>query len=319
MSAFVYHNQAVRDLAWSCFSPSLFMGEALAAPGQALGIFEPLATPERLEWLLKLDRDPSKLLHYLTDKPATRLGIYFERLWQFFLIEDPQFELVAHNLPVRDAGSTVGEFDIICWCHQRNTHVHLELAVKFYLGHSSQRRQTAGSRWRDWLGPNARDRLDIKLDRMRHQQTRLAELPQASAQLADIGVEGTLSEVVIKGHLFTPIQQSLSPPLGYNPRAQMQRWVSIDKLTAAISHLSGNYFLPLPKTHWLSLARADSIQACVSRTQLPDTLTTLLTQTNGRPQLAAALNDKGQELYRFFTTTQDWPYNRVAEPLEEHR
>ncbi|MEM6582486.1 MAG: DUF1853 family protein [Pseudomonadota bacterium] len=314
MSAFVHHNQAVRDLAWSCFSASLISGEALAAQDHSLQNCEPALSPERKEWLLRLDRKPNKLLAYLSERPAKRLGIYFERLWQFFLKEDPRFELVAHNLPVRDGGATLGEFDIIYWCHQRCNHVHLELAVKFYLGHNSgnhvENSSSRKSQWRQWLGPNAKDRLDIKLNRLQQHQSVLGRLPQAQAQLAALGVGTVIPEVAIKGYLFAPLSPTMDTPLGYNPRGTMQRWLSIEQLNASAAELQGDYFLPLPKARWLSPVCAAPLKKCVSRSQLTTTLRSLLAETEGRPQLTAALDADGSELYRFFTTPEHWPYNQ---------
>ncbi|MEM1155581.1 MAG: DUF1853 family protein [Pseudomonadota bacterium] len=321
MSAFVYHNQAVRDLAWSCFSASLISGEALAAEGHPLQNCEPVLTPERKEWLLRLDRRPNRLLAYLSERPAQRLGIYFERLWQFFLREDPQFELVAHNLPVRDASATLGEFDIIYWCHRRCSHVHLELAVKFYLGHSpgnsAQRSSSRESQWRQWLGPNAKDRLDIKLNRLQQHQSALTRLPQAQAQLAALGVGNIIPEVAIKGYLFTPLSPAMDNPVGYNARGQMQRWFSIEQLNASSAELQGDYFLTLPKARWLSPICAASFRECVMRSNLTSSLQSILAGAKGRPQLTAALDAQGNEQYRFFTTPEHWPYNQPGKLPKE--
>ena len=127
-----YKNQEVRDLAWSCFAPPLIRVQQ-AAPDSNVRDCTPELSAQRRQWLEHLDRDPSALLEYLATRSSRRLGIYFESLWQFFLREDPDFELVAHNLPVHDGTRTLGEFDCIYFCKTRERFIHLELAAKFFL------------------------------------------------------------------------------------------------------------------------------------------------------------------------------------------
>ena len=132
---FPYRTREVRDLAWACFSPPLMLTAQLGIDSAGLVNCHLGMTTERAAWLAELDRDPSALLGFLADNTSGRLGIYFERLWQFFLQQDPQVELLAHNLPIHDSGRTLGEFDCLYHCHQRQCDVHLELAVKYYLGY----------------------------------------------------------------------------------------------------------------------------------------------------------------------------------------
>jgi hypothetical protein len=109
MSIYPYQTLEVRDLAWACFSPPL-MDTARLAVGRAdvENCSFPL-TPLRRAWLEKLDRDASPLLTHLSVLHSRRLGVYFESLWHFFLAQDPEVELVAHNLPVTSDGRTLGE------------------------------------------------------------------------------------------------------------------------------------------------------------------------------------------------------------------
>ena len=114
-----YRTPAVRDLAWACFSPPLLHNDQLLAdPGGLTNCYLEL-TPQRRDWLAALDRDPSALLEHLAVNAPRRLGLYFERLWHFFLQADPAVELLAHNLPVRDGGVTLGEFDCLYYCRRR--------------------------------------------------------------------------------------------------------------------------------------------------------------------------------------------------------
>jgi hypothetical protein len=61
-----------------------------------------------------------------------RLGLYYERLWQFAMQHAPGIELIAANMPIRREGHTLGELDMLL--RDRDGVHHLELAIKLYLG-----------------------------------------------------------------------------------------------------------------------------------------------------------------------------------------
>ncbi|CAM5307721.1 hypothetical protein SSTU70S_03703 [Stutzerimonas stutzeri] len=117
---------------------------------------------------MRQDRDPSALHGWLASRSIRRLGLYYERLWQFVLCQVPDVELLAANLPIRQAGHTLGELDLLLRAAE-GVH-HLELAVKFYLGLD----QTEGHRHDHWFGPGSLDRLDLKLAHLRKHRLPLA-------------------------------------------------------------------------------------------------------------------------------------------------
>ncbi|MEM8661323.1 MAG: DUF1853 family protein, partial [Pseudomonadota bacterium] len=114
----------------------------------------------------------------------------------------------------------------------------------------------------------------------------------------------------IEARRDNPLSPTMDNPLGYNPRGTMQRWLSIEQLNASAAELQGDHFLPLPKARWLSPVCAAPLKECVLRRQLTNTLRSLLAETEGRPQLTAALDADGSEQYRFFTTPAHWPYSQ---------
>ena len=121
----------VRDLVWTLLSPALL-------DGRTLPLRDPLtasiwrAEPQRLiDWLLRQETEPATLLAYLAGG-SSRLGRYYERLWQFALQAAPDVRLLAAGLPVRQAGQTLGELDLLL----RDDQVvhHLKLAIKLSFG-----------------------------------------------------------------------------------------------------------------------------------------------------------------------------------------
>ena len=213
------HTPWVRALAWCCFAKQPLDARQLPAAPPPLTL-----TEARQRWLLQLDRQPQPLLDWLDQRcRSPRLGLVFECLWHFFLQQDPQTELIANNLPIRDGDRSVGELDILYRCHQRDTVVHLELAVKFYL--DAGRPQLAGRDQSRWLGPDCRDRLDKKIDRLQQHQLPLPHTQWGQSVLAELGIDEWLTELVFAGRLFHAIDRRTSTAqLPANSWIHWQQW-----------------------------------------------------------------------------------------------
>ena len=304
MSAIPYKTQAVRDLAWACFAPTLLRAAHLPGAGDNLTDCSPRLTSSRRDWLARLDVDPQPLLEHLAGIRSHRLGVYFERLWHFFLLQDPAFELVAHNLAVREGGATVGEFDVIYWCRERQRHCHLELAVKYFLGTRIRTSGAAASRWCEWLGPNTRDRLDLKLRQLLGRQIGLGQQPCARRQLHELGIGDMAREIAFKGYLFQPHDDPLPPPPGFNPQLAFSRWLPLRALPQFLAATPEEQFQPLPRMRWLSPLQASGGEPFLGRSMLLERL-----QSLASAQLVAAVDDEGRETYRFFVTPDNWPAN----------
>ncbi len=302
MSAFTYRTQAVRDLAWACFSPPLLHTAQLAANADGVSDCSPHLSASRQDWLAQLDRNPQPLLKHLAGCTSRRLGVYFESLWHFFLQQDPAFELVAHNLAVRDGGATLGEFDVIYWCRERQRHCHLELAVKYYLGWRAPDADEPAGQWRDWLGPNSRDRLDLKLRQLLERQILLGHRPRAREQLRDLGINDMVREIAIKGYLFQPRGSPLPPPPGFNSQLGFSQWLHLQTLPLHLRQTQAEHFLLLPRMRWLSTAQAQPEEQLMSRSMLLERL-----QLPAPARLIAGIDRGGREICRFFVTPDHWP------------
>ena len=283
-------NPQVRDLAWACFSPALLHCSQVVTDSSLQDCHFPL-NAWRLCWLQELDGEPEPLLQHLSGNRHNRLGLYFEALWQFFLEQDPDVELLAHNLPVRDGGNTLGEFDLIYFCHQRDRHVHLELALKFYLCAADSQ----GSAWNHWLGPNSRDRLDLKLERLLEHQTRLAEIPEARRQLAGLGIVEPLREVHIKGRLYRHFRHEVKPPPGYNRALPLQQWAHLHSAGEAAGSSETRL---LAREQWLAPLGRQSAR-CTGPMPPP--------AQQHEPRQLARMDKRGRECGRIFLVPDHWP------------
>lgn len=300
IAIYPYETQAVRDLAWAVFSPSMLHIATLPnTRGGVLDCHFELTTGRRL-WLEQLDRDAQPLIRHLEQRRSHRLGLYFEQLWHFFLDADPEVELVAHNLPVRDEERTLGEFDVIYFCHRRNRHVHLELAVKYYLGVNNQK---AGP---IWLGPDEGDNLDNKLVHLLQRQICLSDRPAASARLRALDIESVEREIALKGYLFQPMRDPLESPQSYNTACQYNRWCRPGTLEDLPGYSNASHFMRLQKMQWLSGAQANPNSKLISPGKLKAEAEAMISE-NPYPALIAAMDTLGNEISRFFVTPEYWP------------
>ena len=291
-----FRHRAVRDLAWACFGPPLITTGQLVA-GDHLVDCLPSFDAARQDWLLALDAQPQPLMDHLGD-PARRLGLYFERLWHFFLREDPHTELLAHNLPVRDGGRTLGEFDCLYHCHRRQQDVHLELAIKFYL-------YAPGHRAHCWLGPNSRDSLEQKLEHLLLRQTRLSSQPAAVSVLAERYITDPIREIALRGYLFRHPDQTAQLPAGAASDIPIGSWVAVSELGGFLPRLPADC-LKLTRLRWLSPSRREEHEPTLLPDDIPAAVAAHFAEDD-HPLLFAALSSEGVEQHRFFVVPDHWP------------
>ena len=295
----------VRDLAWACFSRPLLTCSLLGERAPSVSNCALTLNADRRRWLRALDADAAELNAYLKDARAGRLGLYFERLWQFFLDRDPAVDLIAHNLAVREHGHTLGEFDCLYFCRTRQCHVHLELAVKFYL----QRPGADGSQWHHWVGPNVEDRLDRKLRRLFEHQLLLSEMTAARPVLADLGIDQLQRELEIKGRLFPAGAGSPLWPPGCRGAASGPGYYELDHLRRAELRCAG--YRILDRCDWFAPLCNPGDTSVLDAKALPGVISKRFARTP-RPVQVAGCDDGGLEIDRFFVVPHSWPAHAVA-------
>ncbi|MFD1215677.1 DUF1853 family protein [Microbulbifer celer] len=274
-----------QNLLWSLVSPDISADTRLpwlpASRRKHLGdFFQQPRTRATLE---------PELVARLEQKRSHRLGIYFENLWAFAFHHHPDYRLLARNLPIRNAGKTLGELDFVVEYLPDNVTEHWELAVKFYL-------QVGDC----WVGPGQRDRLDIKLARMADHQIPIARCAEAESTLAAQNVQLDRQWTLMPGRLFTPLDSTTpsEPGFWWADCTQFQRHFSASPLS----------LLHLPKQAWL----ASCDLAYPSRT-LPVPLPihqfnpeTLRSSLDGRGPLYIAVTGDTGEVSRGFLVPDHW-------------
>ena len=161
--------------------------------------------------LKQLDQNPEPLFAFLNQLKSTRLGLRFEYLLWFWLLDHNYhfYQLLGHSIQKIDGAKTLGELDFVLLNTQTNQIEHWEVALKYYLGESDLSLS-------HWYGLNRDDTLHKKLGYFTERQF------QFDSSLGHC-IEQRFA--VMKGQLFIPERINLVHlPFWINPQRRLGRW-----------------------------------------------------------------------------------------------
>ena len=278
----------LRDLIWAVNSHSL-----LAAGPDIAG-----AESGHVDaWHLDAAQvDPDHLTAFLAETPGYRVGRYFERLILYWLKYIRQVEIIADALQIHDGNRTIGEIDLLFRDEQQRL-THWEIAVKFYLNYPHD-----GGMGSHYIGPNAADTFERKIERLFVHQLRRSE-----THVPDVDIR----QAFVKGRIFYhPSQQSSQKlPARLSPDHLRSEWIRSSELDLLSVARDVSYRI-LRKPFWLSKDVAHtSAGEAMSPEEMIESLTRKFTAED-RPVLISQLEVDGPELVesnRFFVVPERWP------------
>ncbi len=314
----------VRDLAWVIASPSLLnaVNEAFSWAAEPLGDNQswPLSPiiddswceqqfQRHFAWLQSLAENPKPLLDWLHPRHSSRLGHYFEALVEFWLRHAyPRQRLLAH-LQVKDGQRALGEFDYLLEDDAAHLTFHWEVAVKFYLHYRHPDGRVL------WYGPNPRDRLDLKTQRLFSHQLALSRQPMAATLLRRHGLPSPIvPRLFLKGYLFYASHEDWRhAPLeaGVSPAHLRGWWTDMERFHIPDAD-SDTRWLYLPRLRWLALALPSAADSPLMDLETLHGFCFDLLNRGRRPPLIAAMrcDEEGrwQEISRGFVVPRRWPH-----------
>ncbi len=124
-----------------------------------------------------------------------------EAFFKAYLKQSKKFELLTANLQIHGEKETLGELDYLVRNLKSDEVIHIELACKFYLydvdaGFSEEEK---------WIGPNRKDSLFEKLEKLKLKQFPLLHKKETIQKLETLGIKIPSSQkLCLKAFLFLP-------------------------------------------------------------------------------------------------------------------
>ncbi|MCK5865568.1 MAG: DUF1853 family protein, partial [Marinobacter adhaerens] len=243
-------------------------------------------------------RNPEKAPPLLSETPPKRLGFYFEQLYRVLLEDLLGWDILLQNRQIQSNGRTIGELDFVVHNRLEDRIEHHEIAIKYYLGVPEQAGRTL------WYGPNAKDRLDLKADRMLNLQSQRTRLPEARELLAEAGInEPVTPRIFMPGYLFYPRETRVIAPESVPANHLRGHWCYLSQIESSDIH----GWVVLNKPHWIGPWRQSEPPAADAMTTALNTI-----ERHNIPLLFAKLekNDSSriwQETDRIFVVPDSWP------------
>ncbi|GAB5525678.1 MAG: hypothetical protein Roseis2KO_35500 [Roseivirga sp.] len=128
-----------------------------------------------------------------------RLGKLTEQFVLFELEQDESVQLLKSNIQIFRDRITIGELD--CLIRQSEVNIHLEIVYKFYLYDPS-----VSTELNRWVGPNRKDSLVLKLNKLKQKQLPLLYHPETEKLLDGLNLKAAdfAQMLCFKAQLFVP-------------------------------------------------------------------------------------------------------------------
>ena len=210
-----YQHPAVRQLAFAVASPNI-----IAVLPDELELQHAFALHDAAFWqqqyqryiprLQQLDQAPDELLAFLATLKSTRLGLRFEMLMWFWLLDAQYhcFQLLGHSIQKIEGPKTLGELDFLILNTETNQIEHWEVALKYYLAEADFSLQ-------HWYGLNRSDTLFRKLNHFSQKQFQFSDALDHQIQKR---------YAVFKGQLYIPVEQQHNLPHWVNAARRLGHW-----------------------------------------------------------------------------------------------
>jgi len=184
------------------------------------------------------------------DVPSNlRLGHQIEKVVSALIQASSNFELIAENVQIIADKITIGELDFIIKDQANQQLLHLELVYKFYVYDPA----VSDVELKRWIGPNRKDSLLEKMEKLRTKQFPLLYRNQTQQVLKDINIEAVKQTHCFMAHLFVPYVLYGQEFSHINNQAIVGYWFHYAELDQQLS-VNELYYLPTKKEWGLNPA-----------------------------------------------------------------
>ena len=177
--------------------------------------------------------------------PDIILGKQAEAIFEHLLSNSSKYNLLASNRQIQNNKITIGEIDYLLQDTETEAYIHVELACKFYLFDNTIESKYEGK----WIGPNRKDTLLDKLNKLKEKQFPLLHRQESETLLSELNIKASQfkQEQCILTSLYIPQKIDIHTlPIEYQ-ECVVGTWISFKDLK-----LKSNYSYALPsKKQWL--------------------------------------------------------------------
>ncbi|MFC4025994.1 DUF1853 family protein [Zunongwangia endophytica] len=173
------------------------------------------------------------------------LGKRVERFFEFQISNSAKFEVLLSNIQIIEDKKTLGELDFILKEKNTNQHIHVELVYKFYVYDPSFKNELSR-----WIGPNRKDSLLEKIDKLKSKQLPLLYKKKTQDILSgkNIATKNIVQKVCYKASLFVPKKLLGSTFTKINNDCIKGYYITFNEF--ASNEYETNYFYSPQKQFW---------------------------------------------------------------------
>lgn len=176
-----------------------------------------------------------------------RLGHQMEYVFKQLIAYSPKYDIVLHNLPVKNGKRTIGEIDFILRDTLTRKLVHVELTYKFYIINPE-----ISEPIHRLMGPNKRDMFYTKIEKIKNEQFKLLHSKEGIKALSsnEIAHEDIVHQTCYKAQLFAPLKERKSATIRpLNRNCISGYWLHFDDFNSP-EFKSQLFYIPV-KSEWV--------------------------------------------------------------------
>lgn len=182
----------------------------------------------------------------ITNPTSTVLGKRMEDLFAVYITQFTSEEILLQNRQIILNKETLGEIDFLLKDNASGVISHVELIYKFYLYDPD----TGISETDHLIGPNKRDSLNRKLERLQKRQFPLLfqEATQELLKTLKINPEEVIQKMCFKANIFLPKQMRTQQFSEINSETVSGYWIRESEFTS--ENYGKNQFYTPKKKYW---------------------------------------------------------------------
>tara|TARA_R110002050_G_scaffold136014_5_gene259195 strand:+ start:1024 stop:1839 length:816 start_codon:yes stop_codon:yes gene_type:complete len=175
-----------------------------------------------------------------------RLGHKIEHIFLKLIQHSTQYNVIAHNIPIRKEKTSLGEIDFLLQDVDSHKFMHVELTYKFYVVTGEATKIEC-----QLIGPNRSDSFLAKKERIVNHQIPLLRTPEATSVLQGLHIRTSelLHRVCFKSQIFIPFTTREVDLAPFNSDCICGRWIPLQQFKSPW-FLEQRYYLP-SKPEWL--------------------------------------------------------------------